>query len=179
MRIILAICAGALLAGCASVPDAVRNAPAESPGVAEVRGDPSAHEGERVRWGGTIAEVVNQADRTLVAVVARSLDSRARPRDDDRSDGRFLASIDSFLDPAVYTSGREITVVGTVTRTRTRAIGDYAYDYPVVDVSGHVLWQARQRRDMARYGPYYDPWWDYPYPWHFRHYPYRYPYYYW
>ena len=163
----------AFAAGCASyLPEAIRKAPPTDLGVAQVRHDIDLYKGQYVRWGGTIASTENRKDSTLVEVVAHELDSDGRPRETDVSQGRFIARISGFVDPAVYATGREITVAGRIEGSLTRKIGEYEYKYPAVNVEVAHLWAQRVPYPRDYY--YYDPFWPYPsYPWG---YPYYYPY---
>jgi outer membrane lipoprotein len=168
-----------LLAGCASnIPKAISTPPANNPLVAEVRADPPRFKGAHVRWGGTITTLENQANETWIEIIGRELDRSGEPRGTDRSSGRFFAIVDGFLDPALYSEGRELTVAGVVDGETTRKIGDYDYTFPLVRVDDYLLWPLRAEPDMYDYPPYwyYDPWgpW-YPYYYPYRHYyPYRY-----
>lgn len=163
----------ALLTGCAAnIPREISTPPPGNPTVAAVRADAAAFEGTPVRWGGTIAAVENQADETRLEIVERELDRSGQPRQSDRSDGRFIALIDGFVDPALYAEGREITVAGVVDGELTRKIGNYDYTFPRVQADQYLLWPLRREPDPRDYPPYwyYDPW----YPWY--PYPYFYPY---
>lgn len=153
-----------LTAGCASnVPREIREAPVNNPGVAEVRVDTARFIGAQVRWGGTIAAVENRSTETRVEIVARALDGSGRPRETDRSPGRFIAVIDGFLDPIVYAEGRELTVTGVIAREETGSIGDHEYVFPVVQTGNYLLWPLRPELQPYDFPPwYYDPW----YPWH-------------
>lgn len=158
MRLTVLLAALLVLSGCAStVPAPLRDVPENAPQPGEVQADPQRFRGERVRWGGTVVAVTNMAERTVLEIVARPLDTQARPRDVDRSLGRFLARVPGFLDPAVYARGREITVVGTVAGVQAGAIGEYPYRYPVVEVSARQLWQPRPAATAPPYA--YDPFW--------------------
>lgn len=153
----LIIATTALLAGgCASAPGTI-STPHDGPGVAEVRADPGGHAGANVRWGGTISEVSNLEDRTVITVVARPLTRRGEPLSDQRALGRFFAEVGRFLDPEEYKSGRRITVVGRFTGIRQSNIDQYTYDYPVVQVENLYMWREYAVRDPYRYGPYYPP----------------------
>jgi outer membrane lipoprotein len=167
---LLAVAAAGLV-GCAStVPAPIRTAPPGAPTVTEVRGDIDRFVGQPVRWGGTVASVDNRAKETWVEIVARDLGSDGRPVDDDRSEGRFLARVGAFLDPAVYTAGRQVTVAGVVDGSATRPIGDFPYVYPVVRAQTVYLWEPLPERVPYYYDPwwFYDPW--YPHPWHHHRY---------
>jgi len=119
--------------------------------------------GQRVRWGGMIASVINEKDRTQIEIVSRVLDGTGRPESSDQSTGRFIAKINGFLDPMVFSKGREITVVGTVNGKVIKNIDKFEYLYPEVIVEVFKLWPPTEKQV-----PYYDPfWYD---PWYMRHY---------
>lgn len=152
--------------GCASVPGNI-STPVAGPEVREVRADPQAHIGRMVRWGGTIAEVRNLENQTVVTVVARPTTRKGEPLGGEPSTGRFMIEADLFLDPEEYEAGRRITAVGRFAGIRSAKVGQYAYDYPVLSATDLHLWQEYARREYPPY--YYDPYWYHPYPW-------RYPY---
>jgi len=165
----------ALLNGCATttVPEPLREAPAGNPQVSEVRNHIKDYIGQTVRWGGTIAGVSNHTDETWIEVVARPLSDRGIPEDGDTTQGRFIARVQGFLEPVVYSQGRAITVVGKVSGETSAKIGDYDYRYPVVDVTYQHLWEPPPEPSQVEYVPawYYDPWYPYYYP----YYPYAFP----
>ncbi len=152
-----------VLAGCASrIPSAILAAPAPDLTVAEARADLSAHRGQQVRWGGSIAGVENGKDVTRIEIVARDLEGGGRPRETDASGGRFIAHIAGFLDPAIYARDRLLTVSGVLDGSVTKTVGDYPYSYPVVRVQEYQLWRPLPPRDaFPRDTIWYDPW----YPW--------------
>lgn len=172
IRLVLALIPLLLVVGCASTaPEAIRSPLPGSPDLAEVREDPPAHVGERVRWGGTIAKVHNGDTNTRLEVVGRPLTSQGRPASGDTTSGRFLAEVPGFLDPAVYSRGREITVTGRLAEPETRPIGEFDYRFPVVRVQDHHLWPAREqiRRPLPPDPWYWDPWYRDPWyrdPWY-------------
>lgn len=174
-RLGVALMGAALLAACASpVPQPIRNAPAGSPLVGEVRSNVERYIGTRVRWGGTIANVANRESETWLEIVARDLQDNARPSESDRSHGRFIARVEGFLDPAIYSNDRQITVVGSIDGQRTRTIDEYEYEYPVVDVESYYLWEPLHEYGYTRhpyyyspyfYDPFYDPFFYDPFYW--------------
>ncbi len=118
--------------------------------------------GQRVRWGGTVVRVENRAQESVIEVVNRELDASARPIRLDRSGGRFMAVIRGFIDPVIYEAGRDITVIGTLEKIVSAPLGDFSYQYPLLQVESHKLWEKHLPRPYRR-DPYgYDPW----YPWH-------------
>lgn len=161
-----------LLAGCAStIPDPIRQAPTDAPTLEEARTDVEEYRGTTVRWGGTLLAVENRAEGARLEILARPLESNGRPESADASPGRFVADMDGVADPALFTLGREITVVGRLDGLVQGRIGEYTYDYPRVVIQHHYLWQPRvQRPDPVWCDPWYDPWYD---PWPYRAWPYR------
>ena len=102
-----------VLGGCSStVPVLIRTAPPTELSPSTVSAAPATFVGELVRWGGTVKTVENGKTDTLIQVVARPLERGGRPRSRTASPGRFLARVPGFLDPAVYSEGRELTVAG-------------------------------------------------------------------
>lgn len=164
--------AGFWLAGCATqVPDPIRVAPAWEPTPDEVRAAPARYQGAPVRWGGVVAGVENRVDHTLIQVVSRPLGHSGRPRDTDAGQGRFLARVPGFVEPAVFGVGRELTVRGRVVGVQLRPVGDYEYPYVLLDVDAYHLWPVREPvpdpyyYDPWRPGPFwYDPWYPYRHP---------------
>ncbi len=98
------------LGGCASdVPLVIREPPADNPTLADAQRNPTAFVNRRVRWGGIIRSVRSVENRTEVDILAKALRSDGRPEAGVVWLGEFLASSDGFLDPAVYSAGREVT----------------------------------------------------------------------
>ncbi len=171
-----------LLSACAAhPPEALREAPAQSPSLSQVRAQADAYTDSMVSWGGTIAEIENLQQSTRLEVVARRLSQNGKPVIEDSSEGRFLAHFDSFLDPSIYAVGRSITVVGRLSGIEEREIDKMRYHYPVVAVSSHHLWPEPEPYEYPPY-PYdpffydpffYDPWYPFRYP--YPYYPYHHP----
>jgi len=101
---------GVLAAGCAAqAPSFVREPLPDNPALTRVSADTAAHAGRKVRWGGSVEQLENQAQETWLEIVERPLDDNGRPRESDQSGGRFIAKVAGFLDPVIYTRGRDIT----------------------------------------------------------------------
>lgn len=161
-----------LLSACSShIPPEIKQPLEGSPSLGEVRDRAEAYASQKVRWGGVILATENKQDASWLTIVAFPLDDNGEPRISDQSTGRFIAIVDQFLEPTVYTPEREITVIGNMLRTETIDVGEFAYEYPVIQAQHYYVWPVKEEPVYVDYPPYwwYDPW--YPY------YPYYYPYY--
>ncbi len=157
-----------LLGGCASnVPILIQSSPEPDLSYSQVKENISASVGQSVRWGGKIISVENREQSTWIEILATRLRAFGRPGRNDKYQGRFIARIDGFLDPAYYTKDRQLTVYGWIEDKLTKNIDEHAYEYPVVAANEYYLWPNYQRMRHPYYYPYF-----YPY----RHQPY-YPYY--
>jgi outer membrane lipoprotein len=133
----------------------------------ELLDDPNAYEGRNVILGGYIVEVKNEPNGSLLTILQAPLDFQNRPHSRDKSEGRFLARSDKFMDPEIYKKDRKLTVGGRITGVSAQALGDHMYPYPVIVIKELKLWAEEQPQYWL-----YDPYWDYwDYPW--------YPYYRW
>ncbi len=146
----------AAIAGCATAPvplagDFSTLTPSDS--VA------SGTRGERVRWGGEIIKVEPRAQSTCFEILSRELDARARPRESDRSVGRFIACRNGFYDPEVFVRGRDLTIVGSVTGSERGQVGEFDYAYASVTAEAIYLWPRRPLVVEQRGGWGYDPFW--------------------
>lgn len=173
MKKLVPIGALLVLGACASKPpEAISRVPNDNPSLRQVRQDIDAYIGRDLRWGGVISSVENRADGTWIEIVRYDLRDNGRPREGGSSDGRFIASFDVFVDPVVYENGRALTVVGTIEGKTSRKIGDYDYQFAIVEVDGSYLWKKMPAVQPA---PYIPPYYWYHDPWYYR-YHYRYPY---
>ncbi len=160
-----------IIAGCAPVISKdIRDQVARDLSFKEVLQDPEAYSGKLVLWGGVIIKAENQKEGTLIEVLQKPTDREGRPKAIDQSDGRFLALYDGFLDVAIYSRDREVTVAGEIKEKRVLPLGDIQYAYPLILVRQLHLWPAERKERPypypRPYGPY--PWWWYhPYPYRY------------
>jgi outer membrane lipoprotein len=117
-------------------------------------GRPDEFKGKMVLLGGTIVQAVPKPAETEIEVVQKQVSSDGEPRLTDNSEGRFLVVVDRFLDPAIYGSGRDITVAGEVRGSVQRRLGEIDYRYPVIAARELYLWKR----------PSPPPAYPYPYP---------------
>ncbi len=162
----LATLLAAVLTGCVTVPAPLAG------DYPDFQPDQSTQRsvGAQVRWGGTIVDTRPGREDTCVEILARDLNRNMRPRATDVAHGRFLACRDGFKDPAVFFSGREITVIGQLSGFTEARIGEFDYRYPRIEADVFYLWAVQP--DVIYH--YYDPWWHDPW-WPYHRYPYRAP----
>ncbi|WP_295435557.1 Slp family lipoprotein [uncultured Thiodictyon sp.] len=126
------------LPGCATTDcvGAVGN-PALTPAqVGATRG----HTGELARWGGTLVEALNLADRTELTVIAYPLERCGAPRLGQEPIGRFIAVAPGYLETADYRPGRTVTATGLITGTREGQVGAAPYPLPLLAKARVRLW---------------------------------------
>jgi outer membrane lipoprotein len=157
------------LAGCASpIPASLRTAARGQPAFAELRQKTEAYRGRVVVLGGTILETRPLPQHTELEVLQKPLDPGDRPQWTEATGGRFLALYPGFLDPAVYSQGREVTVAGRVMGVETRRLGGAAYRYLVVQADSVHLWPQRSAYTGYPPWPDWDDWWYGPRWWYGR-----------
>lgn len=154
-------------AGCAHGISATLRQQADATlSFAQLHKHPEAYVDRVVILGGEIVQTSNRASETQLEVLQKPLGRFEQPCLTDDSDGRFMARCDAYLDPSVYTQGREVTVAGRVLGSTSGAIGEVTYAYPVISCLEVHLWPERQYDDVyARW--YGDPWYWRPYPYRY------------
>jgi outer membrane lipoprotein len=159
-----------LLTACSShIPAEIKQAVEDAPDIQKIHLDPNQYIGRKVRWGGTILQIENKQDTSWLSIVGFPLNSYGRPLQSGESTGRFIAIIDEFLEPKIYTSDRQITFGGTFVKTESRKVGEFSYDYPVIKVEHYYLWPVVTTPN-TNHPPYwwYDPWYYPAHPYHLR-----------
>lgn len=136
-----------------------------SPGVRfrDIIKNPEAYKGDRVILSGIILDSKNSKHGTLIEVLEKPADREGRPRDVDRSDGRFLALYDSYLDCAIYAKGREVVIAGKVIGKKKMPIGEIEYTYPLISIKEIHLFKSKNNEEKLYPYPYPPPWIYYPY----------------
>ena len=165
-----------LLPACSShIPPEIKQDLDTSPGIEQVLKSSENYLSQKVRWGGVILNTENKHEASWLTILAYPLNNYGKPQVADQSSGRFIAIVDKFLEPLVYSSDRKITITGKLLRTETIKVGEFPYKYPVIQVEKHYLWPDNSETSNLERYPYwwYDPWYDPYYPWHSPYYPYR------
>jgi outer membrane lipoprotein len=110
---------------------------------AQVAKAPDAYKGKTVLFGGDIIETQNLPDKTLILVLQRPIGRRGEPAAGDVSEGRFIIQTPGFLDPAIYSPGRKVTVAGMVLGKEVRPLGKIEYTYPIIEKRELYLWSEQ------------------------------------
>lgn len=136
MRIIiptLLLLSAISLFGCAHVVSKeLREASDDSVSIKALMKDPEAFKGKIVILGGDIVSSANKDEGTYIEVVQKELTPGGRPKNTDISFGRFLILYEGYLDTAVYSRGRTVTVAGEVLGKQIRTLGEIRYSYPLI-----------------------------------------------
>jgi outer membrane lipoprotein len=172
MKATLAILTATLLVtACSVISREVRDQAAPAPPFETLIAEADAFRGQTVIMGGYLLEVSNHADGSTLKALQTPLSSSDRPLEKDRSQGRLIITTDQFLDPEIYTKGRQITVAGKIAGS-SRAEGDKApFPYLELEALEIHLWPQTSSRPYPNtyYGPRwygYDPWyWNSPWYW--------------
>ena len=129
-----------LVFGCAHVVSKdLRDRAEKNVPIPSLFRDPDAYKGRIFILGGTIVNVTNTDQGTYIEVLEKPLDSRGRPQYTDVSRGRFLVLYDGYLDKAIFSKGRQITVAGEGQGSMLRPLGDIDYSYLFVKSRGLYL----------------------------------------
>ncbi|OLQ94387.1 starvation-inducible protein [Vibrio ponticus] len=153
-----ALCVTALLAltACSSLPEQLAS---DNPNLitdyATWQQTPNVN--TDVRLGGVIASVDNQADRTRIEVVNLPIDSAGKPDIDQEPKGRFVVYLQGFEDPVAFAPGRLITFLGSSNGTEVSPVGEFDYDFPVMNAQGYRLWKIEERVIVNETGSYIYP----------------------
>lgn len=157
-RYVLVTCL--LLGACSGLPERLQNVPVTDVTYKQASKSLSKYDGTSVRWGGTIVEVKNEQNFTLVQVLAYPLSYTGRPKTREQSPGRFTIKSAKFLDPEVYEEEREITVAGTIKGDIERTIGNRTVRMPLLLGEAVYLWpQDYGRGYYPYYWGHYGPYW--------------------
>lgn len=162
-----------LLSGCAYVISReVRREVTKDLQLREVIKGPDAYRGKIVLWGGVIIESKNVKEGTRIIVLQKDLGTWGRPKETDKSQGRFIVLYPGYLDTAIYQKDREITVAGEIIGQRIMPIDQIEYVYPILSPREIHLWKELRKAEYQYYPYPYPWWWDYPYgPYPYRHRP--------
>ena len=141
------------LTACAGLPSAVKDVPVTKLSYTQASSDPNSYKNTSVRWGGSIIDVDNEQNYTLIQVMSYPLDFTGRPQFSKPSQGRFVIKSSEFLEPAVYAKDREITVAGVLEGDIERTVGKKTVRLPLLSSIAIYLWPIYMA-DPYGYGYY-------------------------
>lgn len=132
-RLVLPIAVLLALNGCAHIISKVNlNKADRSISAANLMKAPGKYKGKTVILGGDIIKVHNKKDGTYIEVLQKKLDSRGRPSQSDETLGRFLVFHNGYLDRAIFSRGRLLTVAGEVMGQKKLPLGEIEYSYLLI-----------------------------------------------
>jgi starvation-inducible outer membrane lipoprotein len=115
---------------------------------------PANYVGRVVKVSGVVIRAKWTKVQTEIEVLELPTDAEGPPTTVRlRSEGRFLAVREEFLDPASVPPGTPITVIGVVRGATTRPLDESEYTYPVVKIKHLIDWSVVQS-----HGPVYAEW---------------------
>ena len=126
----------------------------------DLQAAPADYIGRVVTIGGVVISAKRTKTQTEIEVLQLPAESEGRPtRNRRRSEGRFLAVQEAFLDPATVPPGTSITIIGVVQHATTRPLDESAYTYPMLEIKHLIDWSrvASRRSKRGYYSPYYAP----------------------
>ncbi|GJQ24001.1 hypothetical protein BIY37_07785 [Candidatus Brocadia sapporoensis] len=137
-----------LIVGCAPViSKQVREQVRPDVTFEVVLNDPECYKGQMILLSGVIIETENTKEGTLLQILQCPPGFRGKPKDTDKSEGRFLALDNRYLDTNVFTHGRALTVAGVVQGKRILPLNKTEYAYPLIYVKELYLWPDTRRYD--------------------------------
>lgn len=117
---------------------------------ADVYAAPANYVGRMVKIGGIVIRTKRTTDQTELELLQLPTKAAGPPTTERlRSEGRFLAVREAFLDPAAVPAGTPITVIGVVKGSTTRPLDEREYTYPVVEIHHLIDWNAVMGRGPA------------------------------
>lgn len=157
--------------GYISVPPELEQQIDTTVAFADLRSAPGNYVGRVIMVAGVVIKSKRTDKRTEIEVLQLPAEGGGPSTTErTRSEGRFLAVREEFLDPATVPPGTPITVVAVVTGSTTRPLDDIEYTYPVLDIKHLTDWSTVASQPSGGsaapfYGPYYSPfgYWGRPY----------------
>ncbi len=162
---------GILIAGCSTpyvetLPSSLAGRVDLSLNFLQIKESPDSYKGNLVMLGGQILEAKRLQDSTRLTILQLPLIDQQEPGTDlTKSQGRFIASQQEFLDPATVPPGTKVTVVGEISGSLSQRLDETTYDYPTLNIKNLKVW-PQVSLDSYHYPPYYayPPFYPYPYP---------------
>ena len=148
------------MAGCTSgpevIPEPLKSQLDSKVTFQDILQQPEAFQGKLVVWGGEVLHAKRSTDATQLEILQLPLDDSHQPSSAKTdSQGRFLATEPTFLDPATFPPGTRVTVVGEVTGGQTAQLDEMAYHYPTLTIKHLQVWEKEPEPLPGASGPWY------------------------
>lgn len=164
--LLISLLACLALSGCVSIPQDIQGNDRTLAKVSyqDIKQDIARFNGQEVRLGGKVLNVVNHQNETSFEVAVLPLDYSARPELGTAFQGRIIVKANKFIDPLTL-KDHLVTVLGTVTGTTNGKVGEADYQYLTLNLQGYQVWRIRDNivpinySGFAGYGP--NPYWGY------------------
>jgi outer membrane lipoprotein len=152
--LVLAIFSTFLLMSCtAGISQQARSKVTYTGAFSALQKTPDAYKGEVVMLGGRIIEAKASYPLSELTVLQLDIGTSDRPKNSDKSEGRFIVQSKQLLDPAIYEKDKLITVVGTLKGSKVLPIGDLKYTDPIVEPIEIKLWpKGMQTQPVIHFG---------------------------
>lgn len=150
-RFYIALLLFSILAACSSTPEFKTTKVDQTLTPQSVIAEPGVSLNKIALWGGTILDTRNLENSTQIEILAYPLDSSHRPLLDKKPLGRFIILHNGYLEPASYSQGELISVLGSIDVSQKGKIGKKLYTYPVVKAQQLHLWSASDGRSNTRF----------------------------
>jgi len=150
-RLFLTLALFSMLMGCSTTPEFKDAKVDQALTPQSVITEPDLSLNKIALWGGTILDTRNLEDSTQIEVLGYPLDSSHRPLLEKKPLGRFIILHSGYLEPATYSQGARLTVLGSIGVSQKGKIGEKLYIYPVVKAQQLHLWSANDERSNTRF----------------------------
>ena len=160
------------MAGCSGVqvvPKDMENKVNRDISFVQLLENPFPYKGQIMVVGGKVLSAKRLKDGTQIEVLQLPLDRNMKPGGSlQKSQGRFIALQEEFLDPATLPSGTRVTVVGEVSGMVTLPLDETTYDFPTLVIKRLTVWPPISTYRVLCPYPYGYPYWGHyggPYGW--------------
>ena len=160
------------MVGCTTVqvvPDDLKEQVNQDLTFSQLLENPMEHKGKILVIGGQVLSAKRLTHATQIEVLQLPLNRHLKPDESlPKSQGRFLALQENFLDPATLPFGTRVTVVGEVSGVDTLPLDETTYDFPVLLIKRLTVWAAPSTYRVIQpypygypyyWGPYWGPYW--------------------
>ena len=121
---------------------------------------PLEQKGEILVIGGEVLSAKRLDNSTQIEVLQLPLTRNLKPEESlQKSEGRFIAIQEGFLDPATLPFGTRVTVVGEVSGMMTLPFDETTYDFPTLVIKQLTVWPTLPTYRVIRPYPYPYPYW--------------------